>query len=51
MGWADNWPLMIRLNNQLQEALGAEGYQTAWERGARIDMSEILEELHDLLEP
>jgi hypothetical protein len=51
MGWADNWPLLIRLNDQLKAALGAEAYQAAWERGAHIELSEMTDEMQGLLYP
>jgi hypothetical protein len=49
MGWLDNWPLIERIRAQAETALGADGYQAAWERGAHLSLDEMHAEIAPLL--
>jgi tetratricopeptide (TPR) repeat protein len=44
-GWMEKWPLLTRLRVDLEAELGAEVYQSAWERGAERDLDEVVAEL------
>ncbi len=37
-GWLDHWALIMRLRADLRRRLGEAAYQTAWERGARLEV-------------
>jgi ATP/maltotriose-dependent transcriptional regulator MalT len=50
-GWFDNWPLLTRKCNQLQNALGSEAYAAAWERGKQLTLDEVINNLIGLPHP
>ncbi len=49
MGWAKQWPLLIRLRARLEEALGAEAFAAAWAQGAQLTHDDLKNELQDIL--
>jgi predicted ATPase/DNA-binding CsgD family transcriptional regulator len=46
LNWARQWPLVERLQTQLQAALGHELYQTHWEHGKALTLENIASQLH-----
>jgi predicted ATPase len=44
-GWAEKWPLLREWMTRLEESLGADGYQAAWERGMNLDLMTAVEAL------
>jgi DNA-binding CsgD family transcriptional regulator len=46
LNWARHWPLVERLQTQLQAALGHELYQTHWEHGKALTLENIASQLH-----
>jgi predicted ATPase/DNA-binding CsgD family transcriptional regulator len=44
-GWMTRWPLIGKLQDQLESKLGAEVFSAAWERGQKRSPDEILNEL------
>ncbi len=44
-GWAEKWPLLSEWMTRLEESLGADGYQAAWERGRSLDLLTAVEAL------
>ncbi len=47
--WARQWPLLDRLQGQLQAALDGEMYRIHWEIGQKRTLSSIMTELHQAL--
>ena len=43
--WMEKWPLLNRLRVELEQMLGTEAYQTAWESGTGLDLEEVVAEL------
>jgi predicted ATPase/DNA-binding CsgD family transcriptional regulator len=41
-GWLENWPLLLEVDQQLQQALGEAAYQAAWERGTQLTLEAAL---------
>jgi predicted ATPase/DNA-binding CsgD family transcriptional regulator len=39
-GWLQHWPMLTRLRADLQNKLGAEAYQAAWERGRQRNLEQ-----------
>jgi predicted ATPase/DNA-binding CsgD family transcriptional regulator len=46
LNWARHWPLVERLQTQLQAALGHELYQTHWEHGKALSLETVASQLH-----
>jgi tetratricopeptide (TPR) repeat protein len=46
-GWAENWSLLSDWQARLEDSLGSERYQTAWERGRELDLETIVSALLD----
>ena len=44
-GWMRHWALLDRVKADLGAALGAEGFATAWERGASLDLAPVVERI------
>lgn len=44
-GWMEKWPLLARLRDELEQALGAAAYLAAWERGTQLDLETTAAEL------
>jgi predicted ATPase/DNA-binding CsgD family transcriptional regulator len=44
-GWMEQWPLLARLQADLEQALGSEAYSAAWERGKTLDLDTTAREL------
>ena len=44
-GWTRRWALMKRLQASLENELGTEAYNAAWERGNALDLDAILQEI------
>jgi hypothetical protein len=44
-GWAEKWPLLSEWQARLQENLGANSYQAAWERGRDLVLMKVVEAL------
>jgi hypothetical protein len=41
-GWMKHWPLLEELRARLEEELGNERYQTAWNRGQGLALEEVV---------
>jgi predicted ATPase/DNA-binding CsgD family transcriptional regulator len=48
--WMKQWPLLVRLQKQLETELGAAVYVAAWERGKTLDLDTTTRELLALYE-
>jgi len=44
-GWFDKWALYTRLREELKVELGSEAYAAAWERGASLEVKEVVREI------
>jgi ATP/maltotriose-dependent transcriptional regulator MalT len=47
-GWIEKWPLLARLRIELEQALGSQDYQAAWERGRVLDADVVAGEVRDM---
>jgi len=45
MGWTKQWGWFTHLRDQLETALGAEAFESAWERGAQLTTADMAEEV------
>ncbi len=41
-GWMEQWPLLTEVRAELEAELGAEIYQSAWERGKALDVGMVM---------
>ena len=44
-GWMEKWPLLDRLQADLELTLGSEAYSAAWERGKHLNLDSVIVEL------
>jgi predicted ATPase/DNA-binding CsgD family transcriptional regulator len=44
-GWLDRWPVIASLRNELNEQLGTEMFQAAWERGSAQHTETVIQAL------
>ena len=44
-GWLEKWPLIGQLRRDLEDELGSEAYNAAWEQGKALDLMTVVEEL------
>ena len=44
-GWMEKWPLLERLQADLEHRLGPEAYSAAWENGKRLNIDSVIDEL------
>jgi ATP/maltotriose-dependent transcriptional regulator MalT len=44
-GWMERWPLLDRLQTDLELTLGSEAYSAAWERGKQLSIDSVVVEL------
>lgn len=44
-GWLPHWKLLVELQDELQSKLGAEEFSAVWERGAKLDLDQVVKEL------
>ena len=45
--WMAKWPLLINLRDNLYHQLGEEAYESAWKRGASLELSAVVADLLD----
>src|SRR5687767_4557110 len=43
--WMERWVLLTHLRSELEQALGSNAYQAAWERGKLLDIETIAAEM------
>jgi hypothetical protein len=44
-GWMAHWQPLTDLRHKLEATLGAERYTAVWERGARLELDTVVEQL------
>jgi predicted ATPase/DNA-binding SARP family transcriptional activator len=44
-GWMAHWQLLTERRRDLEAALGAEQFAAAWERGARLELNDVVDKL------
>jgi hypothetical protein len=44
-GWMSHWQPLTDLRHNLEATLGAERYAVVWERGARLELDMVVEQL------
>jgi hypothetical protein len=44
-GWMAHWQLLHERRRDLEAALGAERFAVAWERGGRLELNTVVEQL------
>ena len=48
--WSDDWPPLLHAKSDLQQQLGDEAYQAAFERGKEYDFVEIIDQIQTMIE-
>jgi tetratricopeptide (TPR) repeat protein len=43
--WTENWTLLSEWQTRLEESLGSQAYQAAWQRGRALDLEQVTVEL------